>query len=159
MKAVIQRVTQAAVEVQGQVVGRIGGGLLVLLGVAKGDGESDARQIAGKISGLRIFGDTQGKMNVSLKEFGGEVLVVSQFTLLGQTGKGRRPSFDQAAPPDVARVLYEAVIASLECDGLRVERGQFGAHMYVSLVNDGPVTFMVDSRQGAGRLGEPASLK
>jgi len=150
MKAVIQRVTHASVKVDGQVVGKIGAGLVVLLGVAKGDGEADVRYMLEKIPGLRIFSDEQGKMNRSVTELAGEgggvVLVVSQFTLLGDTDKGRRPGFDQAAPPDVARMLYEQVIAGLKQRGLAVEAGRFGAYMKVSLENDGPVTFILDSR-------------
>jgi D-tyrosyl-tRNA(Tyr) deacylase len=149
MKAVIQRVTWAAVEAEGEEVGRINHGLLVLLGVAKGDGEPDIRYTVEKILTLRIFGDLQGKMNLSLKDTGGAVLMVSQFTLLGETEKGRRPGFDQAAPPDIARTLYERVIAGLQAHGVKVERGRFGAHMRVSLENDGPVTFVLDSK---GRL-------
>ena len=148
MKAVLQRVTRASVEVDGQVMGQIGAGLLVLLGVAKGDGEADVRYMLEKIAGLRIFSDEQGKMNRSITELGGGVLLVSQFTLLGDTEKGRRPGFDQAAPPDVARTLYEQVIAGLKQRGLAVATGLFGAYMTVSLENDGPVTFILDSRGG-----------
>ena len=147
MRAVIQRVTRASVEIDGQVVGRVGHGLLVLLGVAKGDGESDVRHMVDKIVGLRIFGDQRGKMNLAIGEVGGHVLVVSQFTLLGDTRKGRRPGFDLAAPPDTARLLYERVVAGLRERGLPVETGAFGAHMRVSLENDGPVTFILDSRE------------
>lgn len=146
MRAVIQRVTRASVEIDGEVVGRVGQGLLVLLGVAKGDGESDVRHMVEKIAGLRIFGDQQGRMNLAIGEVGGQVLVVSQFTLLGDTGKGRRPGFDLAAPPDVARLLYERVVAGVKERGLPVETGAFGAHMRVTLENDGPVTFILDSR-------------
>ncbi|MGH7232536.1 MAG: D-aminoacyl-tRNA deacylase [Nitrospiraceae bacterium] len=147
MKAVIQRVTRAAVEVGGDVVGRIDHGALVLLGVGKGDGEADSRYIVEKIASLRIFSDSNGKMNRSLQETGGAALVVSQFTLLGEVDKGRRPGFDQAAPPDIARALYEDVITGLQGMGVRTERGRFGAHMRVSLENDGPVTFILDSRR------------
>lgn len=147
MRAVIQRVARASVEIDGQVVGRVGHGLLVLLGVAKGDGESDVRHMVDKIVGLRIFGDQRGKMNLAIGEVGGHVLVVSQFTLLGDTRKGRRPGFDLAAPPDTARLLYERVVAGLRERGLPVETGAFGAHMRVSLENDGPVTFILDSRE------------
>jgi len=152
MKAVLQRVTRASVKVDGQVLGEIAGGLLILLGVAKGDGEADVRYMLEKIPGLRIFSDEQGKMNRSITELAGEgsgaVLVVSQFTLLGDTDRGRRPGFDQAAPPDVARTLYEQVVAGLKQRGLAVETGLFGAYMTVSLENDGPVTFILDSRDG-----------
>ena len=150
MKAVLQRVTRASVKVDGQVLGEIADGLLILLGVAKGDGEADVRYMLEKIPGLRIFSDEQGKMNRSVTELAGEgggaVLVVSQFTLLGDTDKGRRPGFDQAAPLDVARTLYEQVVAGLKQHGLAVETGLFGASMTVSLENDGPVTFILDSR-------------
>lgn len=152
MRAVLQRVTHASVKVDGQVVGEIAGGLLILLGVAKGDGEADVRFMLEKIPDLRIFSDQHGKMNRSVAELvgegGGAVLVVSQFTLLGDTGKGRRPGFDQAAPPDVARTLYGQVVAGLKQRGLAVETGLFGAHMTVSLDNDGPVTIILDSRSG-----------
>jgi D-aminoacyl-tRNA deacylase len=146
MKAVIQRATRASVEVNGQVVGRIDAGLLVLLGVAKGDGETDGRYLVEKIRTLRIFADEQGKMNRSLADIGGSVLLVSQFTLLGQTTNGRRPSFDGAAPPDEAKRLYEQVVTGLRDHGTHVETGVFAAHMQVELRNDGPVTFVLDSR-------------
>lgn len=146
MRAVIQRVTRASVEVDGQVVGRVNHGLVVLLGVAKEDGEADVRYMVEKLPALRIFGDQQGKMNLSIGEVGGAVLLVSQFTLLGDTAKGRRPGFDKAAPPEMARLLYEQVAAGLKDCGLQVETGVFGAHMRVSLENDGPVTFILDSR-------------
>lgn len=146
MKAIVQRVTSASVEVDGTVVGQIGSGLLVLLGVAKGDGEADCRYLVEKLRTFRIFSDEQGKMNRSLVDVGGSVLLVSQFTLLGSTVNGRRPSFDDAAPPDVARRLYEQVVADLRTAGTLVETGVFGAHMRVALVNDGPVTFVLDSR-------------
>lgn len=145
MKAVIQRVTRASVQVAGKTVGRIESGLLVLLGVAKGDGETDSRYLVEKIRTLRIFSDEQGKMNRSLEDIGGSVLLVSQFTLLGRTGNGRRPSFDEAAPPDEARLLYEAVVDELRAQGIPVETGVFAAHMQVELLNDGPVTFVLDS--------------
>jgi D-tyrosyl-tRNA(Tyr) deacylase len=147
MKAVIQRVSRASVEVEGRPVSHIRHGLLVLLGVAKGDEESDVHYMVEKLATMRIFGDQQGKMNLSLSEAGGALLVVSQFTLLGDTAKGRRPGFDRAAPPDAARLLYEQVVAGLKSRGLEVETGLFGAHMKVSLENDGPVTFILDSRE------------
>lgn len=146
MKAVIQRVTRASVEVNGQSVGRIDAGLLVLLGVAKGDGETDGRYLVEKICTLRIFSDEQGKMNRSLADIRGSVLLVSQFTLLGRTTNGRRPSFDEAASPDEAKRLYEQVVAGLQEHGTHVETGVFAAHMQVELLNDGPVTFVLDSR-------------
>ena len=149
MKAVIQRVTRAAVQVNGQVVGRIDAGLLVLLGVAKGDVERDLLYIIEKLRTLRIFGDEAGKMNLALSDVGGALLLVSQFTLLGDTTKGRRPGFDLAAPPEEARALYEEASNRLRAGGLRVETGVFGAHMQVELLNDGPVTFLLDSRCGS----------
>jgi len=149
MRAVLQRVTHASVEVEDRIIGQIGAGLLVLLGVAKGDGEADVRYMLEKISGLRIFSDEQGKMNRSITELGGGILLVSQFTLLGNMDKGRRPGFDQAAPPDVACTLYEQVVAGLEQRGLAVATGLFGAYMMVSLENDGPVTFILDSQGGS----------
>ena len=149
MKAVIQRVIRAAVHVEGKTVGRIESGLLVLLGVAKGDWETDGRYLVEKIRTLRIFSDEQGKMNRSLEDIGGSVLVVSQFTLLGRTANGRRPSFDEAAPPEAAKRLYEQVVAVLRNNGISVETGVFAAHMQLELLNDGPVTFVLDSR-GAG---------
>lgn len=146
MKAVIQRVSYASVEVSGQIVGRIETGLVVLLGVAKGDGEADSRYLVQKIRTMRIFSDEQGKMNRSLADVGGSVLLVSQFTLLGRTTNGRRPSFDEAALPDEAKRLYERVAADLRVLGTRVETGRFAEHMRVELLNDGPVTFVLDSR-------------
>ena len=146
MKAVIQRVTRAAVQVEGKIAGQIESGLLVLLGVAKGDGETDGRYLVEKIRTLRIFSDEQGKMNRSLADIGGSVLLVSQFTLLGRTVNGRRPSFDEAAPPDEAKRLYEAVATDLRTQGIPVDIGVFAAHMQVELLNDGPVTFVLDSR-------------
>jgi D-tyrosyl-tRNA(Tyr) deacylase len=149
MRAVIQRVARASVEVESQVVGRIGAGLLVLLGVAKSDDERDLLYLVEKLQTLRIFGDDQRKMNRTLTEVGGALLVVSQFTLLGDTSKGRRPGFDLAAPPEAARALYEEVVRRLRAVGLTVETGVFGAHMQVELLNDGPVTFLLDSRRGS----------
>ncbi len=146
MRAVIQRVTQASVEVEGQVIGRIGSGLAVLLGVAKEDGESDVQYVVDKLATLRVFGDAGGKMNLSLSEVGGALLIVPQFTLLGDVHKGRRPSFDEAAPPGQARALYESVVGQLRTRGVPVETGCFGAHMKIELINDGPVTFVLDSR-------------
>ncbi len=146
MKAVIQRVTRASVHVEGKTVGQIEYGLLALLGVAKGDGESDGRYLVEKIRTLRIFSDEQGKMNRSLADIGGSVLLVSQFTLLGRTANGRRPSFDEAAPQDEAKRLYEEVVTGLRDHGTHVETGVFAAHMQVELLNDGPVTFVLDSR-------------
>ena len=147
MKAVIQRVRSASVEVGEQVVGQITNGLLVLLGVAKGDEEQDVAYMVEKIPHLRIFSDSAGKMNRSLVEVAGELLVVSQFTLLGDTHRGRRPGFDGAASPDLAQQLYELVIGRLKAQGLHVETGIFGAIMLIKLENDGPVTFLLDSRR------------
>jgi len=146
MKAVIQRVTRASVHVEGKTVGQIESGLLVLLGVAKDDGEADGRYLVEKIRTLRIFSDEQGKMNRSLADIGGSVLLVSQFTLLGRTENGRRPSFDEAAPSGEAERLYKQVVAELRDRGTHVETGIFAAHMQVELLNDGPVTFVLDSR-------------
>lgn len=148
MKAVIQRVTRASVQVEDRIVGQIKAGLVVLLGVAKGDGETDGRYLAEKIRTFRIFSDEQGKMNRSLADVGGSVLLVSQFTLLGRTAKGRRPSFDEAAPHEEAKRLYEAVASALRAQGVLVETGVFAASMQVELLNDGPVTFVLDSRGG-----------
>ena len=148
MRVVLQRVIRASVEVNGKIVGRIQHGLMVLLGVAKGDTESDTAYVVEKIRSLRIFADEQGKMNRSLTDINGAVLLVSQFTLLARTTNGRRPSFDEAAPPDLAKRLYEQVAADLRTSGTSVETGIFAAHMNVTLVNDGPVTFVVDSREG-----------
>ena len=144
MRAVVQRVTRARVEVDGAVVGEIGPGLLVLLGVAKSDTLADAEFLATKIAGLRVFADDAGKMNRSVVEAGGALLVVSQFTLYGDTRKGRRPSFDMAAPPEQARALYEHFAGSARRLGLPVETGKFQAMMAVSLTNDGPVTLIVE---------------
>jgi len=148
MKAILQRVTEASVAVDGRVLGKVQDGLMVLLGVARGDQDSDVRFVVDKIRNLRLFSDDHGKMNRSLTDVGGAVLLVSQFTLLGSTANGRRPSFDEAAQPDQAKQLYEQVAQGLREGGTRVEMGVFAAHMQVALVNDGPVTFVVDSRQG-----------
>jgi D-tyrosyl-tRNA(Tyr) deacylase len=147
MRAVIQRVAQAQVTVADgkEVVGKIGPGLCILLGVAKNDGERNAESLARKVSGLRIFEDDQGKLNRSLIETGGEALVVSQFTLYGDCGKGNRPSFSAAAPPAEAKRLYEYFVARLRAAGLAVATGRFQADMQVALVNDGPVTLIVES--------------
>ena len=146
MRAVLQRVKNAHVEVSGEVVGSIGIGLLVLLGVSKTDGEADAEFLAEKIINLRIFPDEAGKMNRSVVDAGGSILVVSQFTIYGDCSKGRRPGFDAAAPPARARELYEYFVESVTKFKLSVQTGVFQAHMDVSLVNDGPVTFIVDSK-------------
>jgi len=151
MKAVIQRVSRAAVRVDGETVGAIGPGLLVLLGVHREDTEADAAWIAGKIPRLRIMDDENGAMNRSVLDTGGEVMVISQFTLLGTTRKGTRPSFNDAARPEQAIPLYEKVIALIrEALGRPVPTGRFGAMMEVELVNDGPVTIILDTRNKSG---------
>lgn len=147
MRAVIQRVTEASVTTNEGVVGRIERGFLVLLGVADDDTQDDAIWIAGKIAGLRIFEDADGKMNLGLADAGGSVLLVSQFTLYGDCRKGKRPSFVQAARPEKANALYLSVRAELQGQGLTVETGTFQAHMDVRLLNDGPVTLILDSRK------------
>ncbi len=147
MRAVVQRVTRAEVRVGGEVAGAIGPGLLVLLGVARDDGEADARAMADKLAGLRIFEDAAGKMNLAAAEVGGALLVVSQFTLLGDGRKGNRPSFVEAAPPEPADALYQRVCALLREKGLPVATGVFRAQMAVELVNDGPVTILLDTRK------------
>ena len=147
MRAVIQRVTEAAVSVNDAETGRIGPGLLVLLGVEQGDADADFAYIRDKTPNLRIFEDEQGKMNRSLLDVGGALLCVSQFTLLGDARGGRRPSFIAAEAPDIANARYEAMMAAWRDMGLRVEHGAFGAHMQVCLVNDGPVTLLLDSRK------------
>jgi len=145
MRAVIQRVSKAAVTVEGKVVGEIDAGLLVLLGISSGDTENDANYLAEKIAGLRIFEDDQGKMNRSIVDLVGEVLVISQFTLYGDVRRGKRPSFDAAARPESARRLYDYFVAQLRERGLRCQTGQFQATMSVSLTNEGPVTILLDS--------------
>jgi D-tyrosyl-tRNA(Tyr) deacylase len=145
MRAVVQRVTRAEVRVEGVVVGSIGAGLAILLGVGKDDGEAEADRLAARLARLRIFPDDDGRFDRSLLECGGAALVVSQFTLYGDTAKGNRPSFSGAADPALAEPLYERVCAQLKAEGVgRVERGRFGAHMQVELVNDGPVTIVVE---------------
>jgi D-tyrosyl-tRNA(Tyr) deacylase len=147
MRAVVQRVSEASVRVEGRTVGRIGSGLAVLLGVAPQDGEAEADYMAGKIAGLRIFADPDGRMNLSVGDCGGEVLLVSQFTLYGDCRKGRRPSFTGAAGPEEAEALYRLTARKLQERGLSVETGVFQAHMEVALVNDGPVTVLLDSEK------------
>lgn len=148
MRAVVQRVSESSVSVDGEVVGEIKHGLLVLLGVAVEDEEADARFIAEKIAGLRIFEDDDGKVNLSVEDTGGSALVISQFTLLGDCRKGRRPSFIKAARPEQAIPLYEGVVETLRKRGMTVATGVFGAHMDVHLVNDGPMTLLLDSKKG-----------
>jgi D-aminoacyl-tRNA deacylase len=148
MRALLQRVTRASVVVEGAVVGEIGTGLLILLGVAKPDTVADAEFLVEKILKLRIFPDADGKMNRSLLDTQGSLLVVSQFTLYGDCRKGRRPGFDAAAPAEQARALYESFVEIARRSGLRVETGVFQAHMEVALVNDGPVTLMLETGEG-----------
>ncbi len=145
MRAVIQRVREAKVEVDGKVVGQVGPGLLVYLGVGKGDTEADVQFMAEKLANLRIFSDDAGKMNRSVIDIGGGVLLVSNFTLHGDCRKGRRPGFDGAADPALADGLYEKVAQVIAQQGVPVAKGVFGAHMHVTSVNDGPVTFLLDS--------------
>ena len=147
MRACVQRVTRASVTVEGELVGEIGRGLLVLLGVTGDDTEDDARQLADKICGLRIFEDADDKMNQALEDISGAMLVVSQFTLYGDCRKGRRPSFTKAAPPEQAEALYDTFIAGVGMRGIKVATGRFRAHMDVALVNDGPVTLLLDSKK------------
>ena len=147
MRAIVQRVSRTQVSVGGEVVGRIGSGLLVLLGVAKSDTQADADYLASKISSLRIFDDQDGKMNLSLAETHGSVLAVSQFTLYGDVRKGRRPSFDEAASPQLANELYEYFVRKIRDLGIACETGRFQSMMQVELVNDGPVTILLDSRK------------
>jgi D-tyrosyl-tRNA(Tyr) deacylase len=147
MRAVVQRVIRASVSVDGETIGRIDRGFLVLLGVSKSDTAEDARWLAEKIVSLRIMADDEGKMNRELAEVGGAVLVVSQFTLYGDCRKGRRPSFVDAAGPEIAIPLYEAFIDGMKAQGIPVATGRFGAMMQVELVNDGPVTLIVESKE------------
>ena len=147
MRAVVQRVSEAAVTVAGETAGVIPKGLMVLLGVGKSDTEVDAVYLADKIVNLRIFEDAEEKMNLSVADVNGEILVVSQFTLYGDVRKGRRPGFDQAAPPDEAERLYEVFINRCRETGVKVETGRFRTHMMVSLTNDGPVTILLDSQK------------
>lgn len=145
MRIVLQRVAEARVEVDGQVTGAIGRGFLLLLAVGAGDSEKDADYLVNKTLGLRVFNDERGKMNLSIQDVAGGVLVVSQFTLYGDVRKGRRPSFDRAAPPETARALYEYFVRQLAASGVPVAMGVFQAEMKVHLINDGPVTFIYDA--------------
>jgi len=149
MRAVVQRVTEARVTVAGNITGQIGVGLVVLLGVARDDEDGDADYLADKIVNLRVFQDEQGKMNRSILETRGQMLVVSQFTLYGDVRRGRRPSYTEAAEPDKANKLYEYFVERVRSFGLKVETGVFQAMMEVSLINDGPVTILLDSRKGS----------
>ena len=148
MKVVLQRVASASVSIDTKIVGRIGQGLVVLIGVANGDTEKDAQYIAQKTVGLRIFADDAGKFNLSIQDIKGELLVVSQFTLLADTRKGRRPSFMDAASPAEAEALIERFVAEVRASGLKVETGRFQQYMNVEIHNDGPVTIVMDSREG-----------
>jgi len=154
MRVVVQRVSRAAVRIDGQTVGAIGRGFVVLAGLTGGDDEGTLRWMAEKIVGLRVFGDAEGKMNLALGDVGGALLVISQFTLYGDASKGRRPSFISAAPPAVAEPLYERFVAILRESGAPVETGRFGAMMEVELVNDGPVTLVIERGQGSGVGGQ-----
>jgi D-aminoacyl-tRNA deacylase len=147
MRAVVQRVSSGQVTVEGQVVGAIGKGYVVLLGVAREDTPEAADYVAEKVAGLRVFDDAAGKMNLSIQEAGGAVLAISQFTLYGDVRRGRRPGFDRAGRPEQAEPLYERFVARLRAYGLQVETGRFQTHMEVALVNDGPVTILVDSEK------------
>ena len=147
MRAVVQRVSQASVRVEGQLTGEIGKGLLVLLGVALDDSHVDADYLAEKVAGLRIFEDDAGKMNLSVADVGGAVLAVSQFTLFGDVRRGKRPSFDAAARPEQANALYEYFVERIRASGLRCETGRFQEMMEVELVNAGPVTILLDSKK------------
>ncbi len=144
MRALVQRVSEASVAVNGEPVSRIEGGLLVLIGVGRGDDESSVVRMADKLASLRIFGDAEGKMNLDIRQVGGSLLLVSQFTLYGDTRKGNRPSYIEAADPERARFLYEELANALRKRGLTIEMGVFGAHMEVALVNDGPVTLWME---------------
>ncbi|HEX6900818.1 MAG TPA: D-aminoacyl-tRNA deacylase [Thermoanaerobaculia bacterium] len=144
MRVVLQRVSSASVTVDGEVVGRIGRGLLALVGIERGDGPAQVRAAAEKLAGLRVFEDDAGKMNLDLAAVGGAFLIVSQFTLAGSVAKGRRPSFDGAAPPAEAEPLVDALVEDLRARDFQVETGKFRAHMEVALVNDGPVTLIAD---------------
>ena len=146
MKALLQRVTRASVTVSNEIIGSIGNGLVVLVGVASGDTLKDAQYLAQKTAGLRIFSDSEGKFNLSLLDIKGELLIISQFTLLADARKGRRPSFTEAAPPDQAEELVNQFIDLVRLTGLKVETGRFQAHMMVEIHNDGPVTILLDSR-------------
>lgn len=147
MRAVVQRVSKGSVQVRGETVGQIGAGLMVYLGVARDDQEADARALAEKVAGLRVFDDQSGVMNLPLEQAGGEVLVVSAFTTQGDARRGRRPSYAAAAPPETAELLYEKFCGELARKGLEVVRGRFRAEMQVSSINDGPVCILLDSKK------------
>ena len=147
MRAVVQRVTESSVTVDGQITGATDEGLVVLIGVEKGDTDKDAGYIADKVSGLRIFEDENEKMNLSVKDVGGSILAISQFTLLGDVRKGKRPSFITAEDPEIANRLYQQVCENIRNQGIKVETGIFQAHMLVKIINNGPVTILLDSRK------------
>ena len=147
MRAVVQRVSRAEVRIDSRVVGKIARGFVVLLGVAEGDTDADAAFLADRIIGMRIFADAAGKMNLSITQVDGALLVVSQFTLIADTNSGRRPSFTKAAPPNEARRLYEHFLSLTRLRGVKLETGKFGATMEVDLINDGPVTILLDTRE------------
>jgi D-tyrosyl-tRNA(Tyr) deacylase len=147
MKALLQRVTSASVTVDGETVGKIGHGLVVFIGVANDDTQDDIEYLLNKIPQLRIFDDAEGKFNLSALDLRGELLLVSQFTLLAATRKGRRPGFTDAAPPDIAENLFNQFVAQARTTGLKVETGRFQTHMHVTIENDGPVTIFIDSRE------------
>ncbi len=146
MKVLLQRVTGASVSIDGEEVGRIGQGLVAFVGVAEGDSESDIDYLVPKMMGLRIFADEEGRFNISVTDVGGELLLISQFTLLADTRKGKRPSFTEAAPPEQAELLFEQFVEKTRAAGLKVETGRFQQYMQVEIHNDGPVTVMLDSR-------------
>ena len=147
MKALLQRVSEAKVTVGPKIIGEIGGGWLVFLGVGKGDTAAEITKLSDKILGLRLFSDDDGKFNLSVQDVGGEILVVSQFTLFADCSRGRRPGFSNAAAPDLAKDLYESFVTELKKSGIKVATGEFGADMQVALVNDGPVTVLLDSSE------------
>ena len=153
MKALLQRVTRASVSIEGKIVGDIGTGLVVFVGVAEGDTDEDARYLARKTVELRIFSDNEGKFNLSVTDVKGEILLVSQFTLLANTRKGRRPSFTDAAPPELAEALFTQFVSYTKATGLKIETGRFQQHMQVEIHNDGPVTIMIDSKERLERRG------
>lgn len=147
MRVVVQRVKEASVKVDNQIIGKISKGLLVFLGVGEGDDETDLNYLVEKTLGLRIFQDENDKMNLSVQDINGEVLVISQFTLFGDVRKGKRPSFIKSAHPEIGNRFYEEFIAKISEAGTKVESGEFGAHMDIHLVNDGPVTILIDSKK------------
>jgi D-tyrosyl-tRNA(Tyr) deacylase len=149
MRAVVQRVTKASVSIDGKIVGSIGKGLVILLGIKNGDLDDDVKFLAEKCVNLRIFSDAAGKFNLSALDVSGEILAISQFTLYGDTRKGRRPSFIEAAPPEISEPLYQTFVTYLRQSGLKVETGEFGAMMLVEIFNDGPVTILLESKESS----------